>query len=157
MVRLGMTCSTSNRCQDSTIVTNQGGITIMKPLEVVKSFYEALGRGDALAALALLNDAVEWTEAATAPYYSGTWIGPEAVRTNLFEPLGREWAAFAVIPESFAVEDSIVAAFGNYTGIYRATGKSLTAPYAHRWEVIAGKITNFRQYTDTAAMIAALS
>jgi ketosteroid isomerase-like protein len=100
---------------------------------------------------------VEWTEAATAPYYSGTWIGPEAVRTNLFEPLGREWAAFAVIPESFAVEDSIVAAFGTYTGIYRATGKSLTAPFAHRWEVIGGKITNFRQYTDTTAMIAVLS
>jgi ketosteroid isomerase-like protein len=144
-------------CQDSTIVTNQGGIIIMKPLEVVKSFYEALGRGDALAALALLDDAVKWTEAAAAPYYSGTWIGPEAVRTNLFEPLGREWAAFAVIPDSFAVEDSIVAAFGTYTGIYRATGKSLTAPFAHRWEVIAWKITDFRQYTDTAAMIAVLS
>src|SRR3984957_2308643 len=157
MVRLGMTCSTSNMCQDSTIVTNQGGIIIMKPLEVVKRFYEALGRGAALAALAPLADTVKSTEAATAPYYSGTWIGPEAVRTNLFEPLGREWAAFAVIPDSFAVEDSIVAAFGTYTGIYRATGKSLTAPFAHRWEVIAGKITDFRQYTDTAAMIAALS
>ena len=129
----------------------------MKPLEVVKSFYEALGRGDALAALALLDDAVEWTEAATAPYYSGTWIGPEAVRANLFEPLGREWAAFAVIPESFAVEDSVVAAFGTYTGIYKATGKSLLAPFAHRWEVTDGNITNFRQYTDTAAMIAVLS
>jgi ketosteroid isomerase-like protein len=157
MVRLSMTYSTSNMCQDSTIVTNQGGITIMKPLEVVKSFYDALGRGDALAAFAVLDDAVEWTEAATAPYYSGTWIGPEAVRTNLFEPLGHEWAAFAVIPESFAVEGSIVATFGTYTGTYKATGKSMIAPFAHRWEVIAGKITNFQQYTDTAAMIAVLS
>src|ERR1700738_3628577 len=112
-----MTCSTSNMCQDSTIVTNQGGIIIMKPLEVVKSFYEALGRGDALAALALLDDAVKWTEAAAAPYYSGTWIGPEAVRTNLFEPLGPEGGAWAVIPESFAVEGSIVATFGIYMGL----------------------------------------
>ncbi len=35
----------------------------MKPLDVVQSFYEALGRGDATAALAVLDDAVQWTEA----------------------------------------------------------------------------------------------
>ena len=129
----------------------------MNPLEVVTSFYEALGRSDATAAFGLLDNAVEWTEATRAPYYSGTWTGPDAVRTNLFEPLGREWAAFAVIAESFAVEGSTVAAFGTYTGTYKATGKSMTAPFAHRWEVVAGKIKNFQQYTDTAAMIAILS
>jgi hypothetical protein len=40
---------------------------------------------------ALLDDEVKWTEAETAPYYSGTWIGPEAVRKNVFEPSNREW------------------------------------------------------------------
>ena len=79
-----MTCSTLNTCHNSTLVNNYGNATIMKPLEVVKSFYGALGRSDASVALVVLDDAVEWTKAAMASYYSGTWVGPEAVRTNLF-------------------------------------------------------------------------
>jgi hypothetical protein len=54
----------------------------MTPLEVVNSFYEALAHSDAPAAFALLDDGViapSVREAETAPYYSGTWIGPEAV------------------------------------------------------------------------------
>lgn len=130
---------------------------IMTPLEVVNSFYEALGRSDGSAAFALLHDAVKWTEAETAPYYSGTWVGPEAVRENLFEPLNREWENFEVMPESSLAEDSVVVTFGTYTGTYKATGKSMTAAFAHRWEVAAGKISVFRQYTDTASILAVLS
>ena len=55
-----------------------------------------------------------------------------------------------MILESSIAEDSIVVAFGTYTGTYKATGKSMTAAFAHRWEVVAGKIRGFRQYTDTA-------
>jgi ketosteroid isomerase-like protein len=129
----------------------------MTPLEIVNSFYEALAHSDAPAAFALLDDEVKWTEAETAPYYSGTWIGPEAVRQNLFEPLNRQWDNFAVIPESSIAEDSIVVTFGTYTGTYKATGKSMTVAFAHRWEVVVGKLRGFRQYTDTASMIAILS
>ena len=52
----------------------------MTPREVVNSFYEALAHSAPPAAFALLDNEVKWTEAETAPYYSGTWIGAEGVR-----------------------------------------------------------------------------
>jgi hypothetical protein len=66
---------------------------------------------------------VKWTETETAPYYSGTWIGPEAERWNLVETVNRQWDNFAVIPESSIAEDSIVVTFGTHIGTYMATGK----------------------------------
>ena len=120
---------------------------LMSSIEVVKSFYKTLA-SDGLAALDLLEASTQWTE--MFPGYAGTSIVPEAIRRNLFEPLGRNWDSFAVTPDSFVVDGSIVVAFGTYTGTNKATGKSLNAPFAHRWEVIDGRVTKFRQYTDTA-------
>jgi hypothetical protein len=48
------------------------------------------------------------------------------------------------------VEDRIVVAFGTYSGVYNKTGKSISAPFVHRWEVVDGELTSLRQYTDTA-------
>jgi ketosteroid isomerase-like protein len=128
----------------------------MKPLDVVQSFYQALGRGEAFAALAVLDDAVQWTEAEGFPYSSGTWTGPQAVFDKLLVPLGRDWDGFSAKPESFVVEGTAVVAFGTYRGRFKSTGKELVAPFAHRWEMTSGKATSFRQYTDTALVQAAI-
>jgi uncharacterized protein len=45
-------------------------------LETIKSFYDALGRGDVAAVVKLLNDKLTWTEAEGFSYYSGTWRTP---------------------------------------------------------------------------------
>jgi ketosteroid isomerase-like protein len=126
----------------------------MNSIEVVKSFYKILA-SDGLAALELLEASAQWTE--MFPGYAGTSIGPEAIRQNLFEPLGRDWDTFAVTPDFFVTDGSVVVAFGTYTGTYKATGKSLSAPFVHRWEVIDGRVTRFRQYTDTALIGKALT
>src|SRR5580704_12821667 len=126
----------------------------MNSIEVVKSFYKILA-SDGLAALELLEASAQWTE--MFPGYAGTSIGPEAIRQNLSEPLGRDWDTFAVIPDSFVTDGSVVVSFGTYTGTYKATGKSLCAPFVHRWEVIDGRVTRFRQYTDTALIGKALT
>jgi len=128
----------------------------MKPIDAVKSFYDALGRGDASAALSMLDDAIQWTEAESFPYHSGTWTGPQAVLENLLAPLGNDWNGFSAKPDSFVVDGSVVVVFGTYTGMFKATGKNLLAPFAHRWEVTNGKATNFRQYTDTALVQAVI-
>ena len=53
------------------------------PVNTVRRFYDALGRGDVPAVLSLLDAQVEWTEAERFPYYGGTWHGPQAVLDNL--------------------------------------------------------------------------
>ena len=119
----------------------------MNSTEIVKSFYRILV-SNGLAALDLVDGAAQWTEMFLG--YAGTSIGPEAIRLKLFEPLGRDWEEFAATPESFVTSGPIVVAFGTCAGTYKATGKSMTAPFVHRWEAMDGKVTRFRQYTDTA-------
>jgi ketosteroid isomerase-like protein len=60
-----------------------------------------------------------------------------------------DWDFFEITPESFVVEGNVVVAFGDYSGTYSSTGKHLDASFVHRWEVVNGKLTSFRQYTDT--------
>ena len=128
----------------------------MNALNVVKSFYPALGRGDVPAVLVLLDPDVEWTEAERFPYYSGTWHGPQAVLDNLLRPLASEWENFSATADDFIIEGKQVVAFGVYAGTYKQTGKSMTAAFAHRWAVSEGRITSFVMYTDTAKILEAL-
>jgi uncharacterized protein len=76
----------------------------MTSLEVVKSFYREMARGDVSAALGLLDSAVKWLEAEMGIYYGGTRVGPEAVKENLFDKVPVDWDSFAVTPEPFVVE-----------------------------------------------------
>ena len=80
----------------------------MSPTETVRTFYAALGRGDAYAALTLLSDKLEWTEADGFPYFSGTWRTPQKVLENLFVPLLKDWETFVADPDSFVSEASEV-------------------------------------------------
>ena len=121
----------------------------MSPTETVRAFYSALGRGDAPTALAQLCDKLEWTEADGFPYFSGTWRTPQEVAENLLVPLSKDWESFAVDADSFVSQASEVVAFGVYRGVNRATGRTLAAPFAHRWRVSDGRIASFVQYTDT--------
>lgn len=49
------------------------------PIEVVRRFYEALGRGDVLSVIGLLAPSLHWTKAERLPYYGGAWHSPQAV------------------------------------------------------------------------------
>jgi ketosteroid isomerase-like protein len=51
--------------------------------------------------------------------------------------------------------DTIVA-IGEYHGTYKSTGKSMSAAFAHVYDLRDGRITRFRQFTDTAMLRAAM-
>lgn len=105
--------------------------------------------GDIPSVLAALSSNVRWTEAEGGPY-GGVSIGPNAVLENVFMKIGAEWDGFAAVPSEFVADGSTVVALGEYSGTYKATGKSFKAPFAHVWKLDAGKATSFHQYTDTA-------
>jgi ketosteroid isomerase-like protein len=126
------------------------------PIDTVCRFYDSLGRGDVAAVLSLLDAQVEWTEAERFPYYSGTWRGPDAVLSNLLIPLSRDWENFSARADDFITDGDRVVSLGAYSGTYRKTGRSFSAPFAHIWTVRAGKLTRFQMYTDTAKVLEAL-
>ena len=125
-------------------------------IEIVRSFYDALGRGDVPAVLASLHEKLEWTEAERFPYYSGTWHSPQEVLDKLFVPLSRDWDGFSAKAHEFIADGGRVVSLGTYAGKSKATGKSMTSPFAHVWTVRDGKLAKFNMYTDTAKVLAAL-
>ena len=127
------------------------------PIRTVQTFYDALGRGDAPAALGVLADDLRWTEAEGFPYFSGDWRSPRQVFENLLVPLSRDWEGFSAAPQEFFAAGDRVVALGLYSGLAKATGRTLRAPFAHAWTVRDGRIATFDMYTDTVVVQRALS
>lgn len=123
---------------------------------VVRGFYDALGRGDVAAVLSLLDPSVEWTEAERFPYYSGTWHGPQAVVDNLLVPLSQDWHDFSAKPEEFIADGDRVVALGTYAGTSKKTGRSFSSAFAHVWTVRGDKLAKFNMHADTAKVLEAL-
>jgi len=118
-------------------------------LNAVRGVYRAFAIGDIPAVLAVFSSNIHWTEAEGGPY-GGVSIGPDVVLENVFMKLGGEWDGFAAVPSEFVEDGSIVVALGEYSGTFKATGKSFKAPFAHVWKFENGKAASFHQYTDTA-------
>lgn len=129
----------------------------MSTVDTIRSFYDALGRGDVRALLSLLDARVEWTEAERFPYYGGTWNGPQAVLDNLLVPLSKDWDGFSARAHEFIAEGERVVALGTYAGTFKKTGRSFSAPFAHVWTVRDHKITRFDMHTDTAKVCEAVT
>ncbi|MEA3588497.1 nuclear transport factor 2 family protein [Pseudidiomarina sp. 1APP75-27a] len=119
------------------------------PLELTQGIYRAFAQGDIPSVLDVFAPTINWIEAEGGPY-GGIFNGPDAVLENVFIKLGGEWDDFSAVPHEFIVEGSKVVALGVYSGSFKATGKSFTAPFAHIWKFEDGQAISFQQYTDTA-------
>jgi ketosteroid isomerase-like protein len=126
----------------------------MGNVEIMKGGYEAFGRGDVPSVLALFDPNIEWREAEGNPYKPDgkAWIGGDAIVQNLFMRLGSEWDAFVVTPKEFHDGGDTVVTECRYTGVHKATGKSIDAQACHVWKFRDGKVTSFQQYLDTGQM-----
>jgi ketosteroid isomerase-like protein len=127
----------------------------MTAKDVIDKAYRAVAVGDIPAFLGLLDDKVEWTEAAGFPL-AGTYHGPQAVLEGVFTRLGSEWDGFKVEASQLVAEGDEVVGLGTYSGTYKATGKSFSARFAHVWTVKDGKVVRFEQIVDSAKVNEAL-
>ena len=124
-------------------------------VRVMEQLYEAFGRGDIPTVLGAFDANIEWTSAEGAPY-PGTFVGPQAVLDGVFMRLGTEWEGFRAEAQEFIDGGDQVVALGRYHGAYRATGRSMTAAFAHVWTLRDARIVRYRQYVDTRKMAEAL-
>ena len=116
--------------------------------EIIRGLYSAFAKGDIPTVLGALAPKAIWIEAEGGPY-GGTFVGPNAVLENVFMKIGVEWDGYAAVPDEFIANDNTVVALGKYSGKYKATGKSFTAPFVHVWKFQDGKVISFQQHTDT--------
>ena len=114
---------------------------------IVETAYADFARGDVEAFLAILDPSVTWVDAEGYPY-AGTYVGPEALLEGLIARIGAEWDDYTVVPNTYVADGDRVVALGDYSGTYKATGRSVEAPFAHVWQLVDGKVVSFRQFTD---------
>jgi ketosteroid isomerase-like protein len=126
-------------------------------IDIVRRSYEAFARGDMDAVVADMDDAIEWHQAQGLPH-GGVYRGIVEVRSNVFEPLDRDWwSAFSALPDEFLEAGDDIVVLGRYRGTARQTGKALDVPFVHVWSLRNGSAWRFRQFLDTAGWIEALS
>ena len=117
--------------------------------EVIKGIYEAFATGNVPAVLGAFDAKIAWSEA-DGFMYAGTYNGPEGVLAGVFMRLATEWEGFTAVPNKFVDGgDGNVISIGTYSGKYLKTGKSISVPFAHEWELRDGKVVKFNQHTDT--------
>ncbi|MBR7981702.1 nuclear transport factor 2 family protein [Burkholderia cenocepacia] len=124
-------------------------------LDIIRATYEGASEDNGKHLLAALAPDATWTEAAGFPY-AGTYIGPEQIVAGVFLRLATEWVGYKAEVHTYLADGDRVAAFGVYSGTYRATGKFMTATFAHLYRLEAGKIANMEQFVDSHSVQLAL-
>ena len=124
-------------------------------LELIRATYEGKSEDNGRNLLAALAPDASWTEAEGFPY-AGTYVGAEAIIAGVFHRLGTEWVGYKAEVHTFLEDGDKVAAFGVYSGTYKATGKSMRADFAHLYALKNGKIKSMKQYVDTVLVQRAL-
>jgi ketosteroid isomerase-like protein len=126
-------------------------------VDVVKSTYEAFGRGDVPAVLAAMDPGIVWNEAENFPYADrNPYVGPTAVLEGVFARLGSEWEYFKVVPEELFDAGDTVVVRGRYDAVYKKTGGTISAQFAHFFKLRDGKILTFQQNVDTLQVAKAI-
>lgn len=127
-------------------------------ISAVHAFYAALGSGDIPTALARLGDSVTWHEAPGMPYQGPEpYHGAQQVAQHVLAPITTDIDGLTLTNREVLALGTTVAVLGSYAGTAHRSGRPLTLPYLHVWTVIDDHITEFRQYTNTAAYRATLS
>ena len=123
--------------------------------ELVGSIYDALARGDIDGALAALDPDVEWVEPDTPGLpFAGVHRGREGVASGVLATVAETWDDFRVEPEELLGDGESVVAIGRFHA--RVGDRRVDAPFAHVWRVRGGLAAEVRNFTDTAAFVAAL-
>lgn len=125
-------------------------------LEIIRSTYEGASAENGKNLRAALAPDASWTEAEGFPY-AGTYLGPEAIISNVFKRLATEWIDYHAKVHTYLADGDRVAAFGMYSGTYRQTGIAMTATFAHLYKLSQGKIVTMEQYVDSAMVQRALA
>jgi ketosteroid isomerase-like protein len=125
--------------------------------QVVKDAYAAFGRGDIPAILAMLDDNVAWHALkgaeGVAPQ-AGIRRGKASV-TQFFTILASTTEFTVFEPREFIAQGDKVAVVGYYEVNVKTTGRSVASDWVMVFTLVNGRITEFREWTDSAQVVRA--
>jgi uncharacterized protein len=116
-------------------------------VEVVRSIYEAFGRGDVDAVFGAMTTDIEWDESPGMPY-GGVYHGRDEIVTKVFGPILTDVDGFTADPdEILSLDENRVFAQGRHAG--RGARGPVDARFIHLWTVQDGRVTRYQQLADT--------
>ena len=119
---------------------------------VVQTVFEAFGRGDVPALLAMIDEDAEWAAPgpASVPYF-GERRGPEGA-AEFFKHLGGNVEFERFEPGDFIAEGDRVVVLGFERGRVRRTGKTFDNAWALVFTIRGGRVAGLHIYDNTAAI-----
>jgi ketosteroid isomerase-like protein len=131
----------------------------MTPLELTQKAYDCFFKADIAGLVALYTENATFT-----PQMGLEGKAPLVTPKGTFKPteLPAYFAALAAESDfttwenrQFVVDGNTVIVLGYYAGKNNRTGKPFASEFAHVATVADGKFTSFKEFTDTAAVLAA--
>ncbi len=121
-------------------------------LAVVQMLYEAFGRGDLPTILNHLAEDVTWIYLGPAEIpFGGTRHGKEQVAQFFAAIAGSlEVQDFGI--DRFVVQGDMVVALGHEQMRVKATGRTYKTDWVHVFTLRDGKVVEFREFADSAAV-----
>jgi ketosteroid isomerase-like protein len=118
---------------------------------LVQGFYAAFGRGDIATIINGIAPKATWEIVGRKADFPtlGTRHGPDGVKT-FFDDVGQHLAFTDFSPKEFYAVDDKVFVLGHYAATVKKTGRSLACDWIHIFTFDGGKVTQFREFTDTA-------
>lgn len=123
-------------------------------IALIQSLYAAFGRGDVPSLIAGLSPDIDWRTLGPAKAYPtfGQRKGKAAVQEFFAQvAASEEFSDFS--PREFYAADDKVFVLGSYAGKIKKTGKAFECEWSHVFTVAGGKVSRFREYTDTAQFV----
>jgi hypothetical protein len=123
-------------------------------IKFIQDIYAAFGRGDIAALIAGLTADIDWQTLGSAQDYPtlGQRQGHAAVQEFSAQvATTEEFSEFT--PREFHATDDKVFVLGYYAGKIMKTGRRFACDWAHVFTIAGGKVSRFREYTDTAQFV----
>ena len=121
-------------------------------IELVQEGYAKFGDGDIPGLLSLFWDGIRWQtpKVENAPF-TGDRSGLDSVKEFFAQLIdAEEFTRFE--PLEFIAQDDKVVVLGEFAGTVKATGRSYETEWVHLFHVRDGKIVEFKEFLDSAAM-----
>lgn len=124
-------------------------------IELVQRAYAAFGRADIPGVLDTMSQDIDWyIPGPTSIPTIGRRRGLQAVG-DFFQTLGETQSVESFEPRTYFANGDMVVVLGHYRWTVVATGRPVECDWVHIFTVANGKISSFKEITDTAAFLEA--
>jgi ketosteroid isomerase-like protein len=120
-------------------------------VQIVKSFFAAMGSGDKQGLLALSAEDIEWIIPGENWPLAGTHRGHTGLEAVL-QKASKEIETIYPKPPEFVAQGDRVLVIGVATGKIKATNKPFKDNWVFDITIRSGKVTKIREYIDTQAL-----